>query len=389
MGINVYQIVTDRIIAELENGVIPWEKPWTGVRSGAYSRATGRPYSVLNQLLLRKPGEYLTFKQVGEAGGSVRKGEKASIVVFWKPLPVKEKTKDGKEVTKIVPLLKYYHVFHIDQCDGVKPRFTEEDLKPIDPIAEAEAVLADYSARAHVPIIHEKGDRAYYSHARDEIHLPLRDQFVRAAEYYSTAFHESVHSTGHEKRLNRLSKNAHFGSEDYSKEELVAEVGAAILMNEVGIETKGSFRNSAGYIQNWLTALRNDSRMIVSAAGKARHSLKTTIAILAVLALVVGGGLSLLASSNPDGLEWALFGNAEEGYSENMGLDEDDYGISSSAAEKAESIQEATSFLPDYSFADSDSPVGTTVSGIVGAAVVAAVAGVICAAFGFFRKRKA
>ncbi|MBQ5414821.1 MAG: energy-coupling factor ABC transporter permease [Firmicutes bacterium] len=127
----------------------------------------------------------------------------------------------------------------------------------------------------------------------------------------------------------------------------------------------------------------------ISAAGKARHSLKTTIAILAVLALVVGGGLSLLASSNPDGLEWALFGNAEEGYSENMGLDEDDYGISSSAAEKAESIQEATSFLPDYSFADSDSPVGTTVSGIVGAAVVAAVAGVICAAFGFFRKRKA
>lgn len=274
MGINVYQIVTDRIIAELENGVIPWEKPWTGVRSGAYSRATGRPYSVLNQLLLRKPGEYLTFKQVGEAGGSIRKGEKASIVVFWKPLSVKEKTKDGKEVTKIVPLLKYYHVFHIDQCDGVKPRFTEENLKPIDPIAEAEAVLADYSARAHVPIIHEKGDRAYYSSARDEIHLPLRDQFVRAAEYYSTAFHESVHSTGHEKRLNRLSKNAHFGSEDYSKEELVAEVGAAILMNEVGIETKGSFRNSAGYIQNWLTALRNDSRMIVSAAGKAEKAVK-------------------------------------------------------------------------------------------------------------------
>jgi len=147
-------------------------------------------------------------------------------------------------------------------------------LKPIDPIAEAEAVLADYSARAHVPIIHEKGDRAYFSPARDEIHLPLRDQFVRAAEYYSTAFHESVHSTGHEKRLNRLSKNTHFGNEDYSKEELVAEVGAAILMNEVGIETKGSFRNSAGYIQNWLTALRNDSRMIVSAAGKAEKAVK-------------------------------------------------------------------------------------------------------------------
>ena len=172
MGVNVYQIVTDRIITELENGIIPWEKPWTGVRSGAYSRATGRPYSVLNQLLLRKPGEYLTFKQATEAGGSVRKGEKASLVVFWKPLPVKEKTKDGKEVTKIVPLLRYYHVFHIDQCDGVKPRFTEDDLKPVDPIAEAEAVLADYSTRAHVPIINEKGDRAYYSPARERSICP-------------------------------------------------------------------------------------------------------------------------------------------------------------------------------------------------------------------------
>lgn len=274
MGVNVYQIVTDRIIAELENGVIPWEKPWTGVRTGAYSRTTGKPYSVLNQLLLRRPGEYLTFNQVEQAGGSVRKGEKASIVVFWKPLPVKEKDQDGKEVTKIVPLLRYYHVFHIDQCEGVKPRFTEDDLKPIDPIAEAEAVLAGYSARSHVPIIHEKGDRAYYSPSRDEIHLPLREQFPKVAEYYSTAFHESVHSTGHEKRLNRLSKTAHFGNEDYSKEELVAEVGAAILMNEMGIETAGSFRNSAGYIQNWLTALRNDSRMIVSAAGKAEKAVR-------------------------------------------------------------------------------------------------------------------
>ena len=108
MGVNVYQIVTDRIITELENGIIPWEKPWTGVSSGAYSRTTGRPYSILNQLLLRKPGEYLTFKQATEAGGSVRKGEKASIVVFWKPLPVKEKNKDGKEITKIVPREKSY-----------------------------------------------------------------------------------------------------------------------------------------------------------------------------------------------------------------------------------------------------------------------------------------
>ena len=119
-----------------------------------------------------------------------------------------------------------------------------------------------------------------------------------------------------------------------------------------------------------------------------KHSLKTTIAVLAAVAVVVGGGLSLLASSNPDGLEWALFGNAESGYAENMGLDEDNFGVSSSAAEKAESIQEKTSFLPDYSFANSDSSAGTTVSGIVGAALVAVVALLICFLGGFFRKKK-
>ena len=125
------------------------------------------------------------------------------------------------------------------------------------------------------------------------------------------------------------------------------------------------------------------------AAGKAKLSLKSTIAVLAAVALVVGGGLSLLASSNPDGLEWALFGNAEEGYAENMGLNEEEFGISSSAAEKAGEIQESTSFLPDYAFPDSDSPAGTTVSGIVGAVIVAGVVSVVCLAGGFFRKRKA
>ena len=129
----------------------------------------------------------------------------------------------------------------------------------------------------------------------------------------------------------------------------------------------------------------------VDAAGEeleGKRSLKATIAILAVVALVVGGGLSLLASSNPDGLEWALFGNAEEGYAENMGLDEDDFGVSSKAADTAAGIQEATSFLPDYAFAENDTPVGTTVSGIVGSAMVAGVAVLICLAGGFFRKKK-
>jgi len=122
--------------------------------------------------------------------------------------------------------------------------------------------------------------------------------------------------------------------------------------------------------------------------GSGRFSLKTTVAVLAVLALVVGGGLSLAASSNPDGLEWALFGNRESGYSENMALDEDDFGVTSAAADKAAAIQETTSFLPDYAFAGSDSAAGTSVSGIVGSAMVAGAAVLICAAGGFFRRKK-
>ncbi len=125
-----------------------------------------------------------------------------------------------------------------------------------------------------------------------------------------------------------------------------------------------------------------------SAAGRGRCSLKTTLIILAVAVAIVGGALSLFASSDPDGLEWSMFGNAESGYSANMGLDEEDYGVSSGAAEVAGSIQEKTAFLPDYAFADSDGAAGTTVSGLVGSAIVAGVAVVICMAGGFFRKRK-
>ena len=274
MSTAVYEIITERIIAELEKGNIPWEKPWTGIRTGAYSRSTGRPYSILNQLILTKPGEYLTFKPITEAGGIIRKGEKSQIVVFWKMMRVTEKNKDDKPVDKIIPLLRYYHVFHIDQCENVKPRFTQEELLPANPIAEADSILTDYSRSSGCTIINEKQDRAFYRPSTDTIHLPLREQFSRIEEYYSTAFHEAIHSTGHKTRLDRLSKTAHFGNEDYSKEELVAEIGAAITMNELGIETQGSFRNSTAYVQSWLRALKNDHRLIVTAAGNAEKAVR-------------------------------------------------------------------------------------------------------------------
>ena len=279
MGTNVYQIVTDRIIAELEKGSIPWNRPWTGVRSGAFSRSTGRPYSLLNQLLLGKPGEYMTFKQVQDAGGKVRKDEKGHVVVFWKMVPIDDKDTNGNPARKTIPMLRYYNVFHIDQCENVKPKYPLKALKPVDPIAEAEAVLADYSARARCPIDIDRRNEAFYRPATDKIYLPLREQFPKIEAFYSTAFHEVAHSTGHESRLNRHSKSSRFGNEVYSKEELVAEISAAILMNELGIETAGTFRNSAAYIQNWLMQLRNDNRLIVSAAGKAEKAVKLILNI--------------------------------------------------------------------------------------------------------------
>ena len=138
--------------------------------------------------------------------------------------------------------------------------------------AEAETIIADYVKREGVQMENREGNEAFYQPSTDRIVLPLMKQFKETAEYYSTTFHEMVHSTGHEKRLNRLDAPAHFGSEDYSKEELIAEIGSSVLVHHCGLETPSSFRNNTGYIQNWLSVLKNDKRFIVSAAGKAEKA---------------------------------------------------------------------------------------------------------------------
>lgn len=275
MSKSVYEMVTDRIIEQLENNIIPWRKPWTGIRSGAYNRISKKPYSLLNQMLLKHDGEYATFKQWESLGGHVRKGEKSEIVVFWKIQPIEEEKEDGTKEVKHIPLLRYFNVFHISQVDGVAP-LPKEELKEIEPIEKAENILHDYWARENITIEHKTGDDAYYLPSRDLIHLPLFEQFTDANEYYSTAFHESVHSTMKESRCNRAEdrkgKLVAFGSNEYSKEELVAAIGSASLMNIIGIETASSFRNSSAYIQGWLSKLRNDVKFIVSASSKAEKA---------------------------------------------------------------------------------------------------------------------
>lgn len=275
MSINVYELVTNRIIEQLENNIVPWEKPWSGTLDGAFNRVSKKPYSILNQMLLKYNGEYATFKQWQELGGHIRKAEKSEIIVFWKMYPIKEKQDDGTEIIKTIPLLKYINVFHISQVDGVEP-LKQKVTHDIEPIEKAEKILNDYWNRENITIEHVKGDKAFYSPMFDKIQLPLFEQFKQSEEYYSTAFHESVHSTMKTSRCNRQEdrkgKVVSFGSEEYSKEELVAEVGSAQLMNIVGIETTKSFRNSTAYIQSWLKVLRNDNKFIVSASSKAEKA---------------------------------------------------------------------------------------------------------------------
>ena len=252
---DIYQEITNRIISQMEQGTIPWRKPW--VSSGnRISYATGKPYSLLNQMLLGRPGEYLTFNECHKAGGYVRKGEKASMVVFWTWLQKEDEemgNKEGAQTTsgedtavpqprncdakagqptkkKDIPFLRYYNVFHIDQCEGLKARHAEELPNTANADETAETIIANYLYASGVKLEHQEGDRAYYRPSADAIVLPLLAQFHETTEYYSTAFHEMVHSTGHTSRLNRIEKTAFFGSEAYSKEELIAEISAATLV---------------------------------------------------------------------------------------------------------------------------------------------------------------
>ena len=272
---DVYSMVTERIISQLEKGAIPWKKPWANCLEGTFNRITRKPYSLLNKLLLLHGGEYATFKQWEQVGGRVKKGEKAEIVVFWKMQDMAEKNENGDIEIKQIPLLRYYNVFHISQVENVLPLIKTEDFGT-EPIGLAEKILHDYIDREHIALSERESDKAFYNPITDSITLPRITQFERAEAFYSTVFHECGHSTLKASRCNREAENkmALFGSEDYSKEELVAEITSAAIMNHIGLETLATFNNSAAYIQNWLQVLKNDKKFIVVASGKAEKAAK-------------------------------------------------------------------------------------------------------------------
>lgn len=277
MAFDIYAAVTDRIIRQLEAGCIPWQKPWGGIEGGAISGATGKSYSLLNQMILGKPGMYFTFNQIQNLGGHIRKGEKSQMVVFWKQIPMKEQNpQTGEQCEKLIPILRYYSVFHLNQTEGLNITPTEAPKNPTTH-TRAEEIISEYLRRSGMELQHRIGDEAYYSPAADQVVLPMMEQFNSSAEYYSTAFHELTHSTGHRSRLDRLRGTVYFGNESYSKEELVAEIGAAALMNYVRLENTSTLRNSTAYIQSWLKVLKNDKRLIINASGAASKAVEYII----------------------------------------------------------------------------------------------------------------
>ena len=224
-------------------------------------------------MLLQHSGEYATFKQWTESGGHIRKGARSEIVTFWKMQLVEEEEEDGTKVKKQIPLLRYYNVFHISQVDGVEPK-EKMELQEHEPIEEAERIKQEYIEREHLQIYEKITDKALYTPTFDYIEVPCKEQYEHIEEFYSTLFHEMVHSTGHYNRLNRLESgaSARFGSVTYSKEELTAEIGSAMILNRLGIETEKTFKNSTAYVQNLLQVLKNDKKFIVSASSKSEKA---------------------------------------------------------------------------------------------------------------------
>jgi antirestriction protein ArdC len=285
---NVYQIVTDRIIASLKDGIIPWEKPWKAPTfdGGNFPRnfTTGKHYRGVNVFLLWgtrfSSPFWLTFKQASEQGGSVRKGEKGSQIVFYKQLRNRKGksddasvTKEGSEDDDRAPfILTYYTVFNVEQCDGLTiPTVEPAPVLSIDTDETCEAIVSAWTGRPTIRTEIASEGRAYYRTATDSVHLPARFRFIDTAHYYATLFHELVHSTGHKSRLARTICGK-FGDEFYSKEELVAETGAAFLCALAGIATKHTERNTTAYIQNWISRLEQDNRLIVQAAANAQRA---------------------------------------------------------------------------------------------------------------------
>ena len=278
----VYDVITERIVQKLQQGTIPWHKPWNSAAGLPQNLFSQKAYRGINVWMLGSAGYtspyWVTFKQAKEIGGYVRKGEQGFPVVFWKWLEGGEKLEERQEsrtATRRVPLARLYYVFNVQQGDlptRLQPflQSKPESPDPQSQLAACEEILTHMPNR---PTITHSDARAYYTPLHDTVNMPVCGLFPKVEHYYSVLFHELTHSTGHWQRLHRqtLTDLCPFGSTNYSKEELVAEMGAAFLCGVAGIANE-TVDNSAAYIQSWLTRLKNDTRLIILAAAQAQKA---------------------------------------------------------------------------------------------------------------------
>ena len=282
---DVYEKITNEFIKIIEStGKLPWQRGWGG--NGlefAVSYSTGKAYNFLNQCLLGfEGGEWITFAQCEKLGGKVKKGAKAKVIYGCIKKTKTVTNKDGEEETKTYWLYRYSNVFNVRDCEGIKPKNEIPEKVKEEFVANetADGIIADYVERTGVRFISKQMilgfECPHYTPSLDEVVVPKKEQFDSPSAYYSTTFHELVHSTLKEDRCNRKSENelSHFGNEQYSKEELVAELGSAIIMARLGMDNENEKMNQAAYLKSWLSALKNDTKMLISASSKAEKAVK-------------------------------------------------------------------------------------------------------------------
>jgi len=264
-----YQRITNEIITRLEAGTVPWRRPWT--RGPPRNLASGKPYRGTNALLLAaqtyEQPWWLTYRQAQRLGGHVQRGEHGVQVVYWQPAT----THNQGNAQRSYPLLRTYTVFNLTQCNGIDP---PRPTRQPDP--GLEAIVA---AMPHPPPIRHGGNRAAYDPGTDTVHMPFLNDFSSLAAYYAVLFHELVHSTGHQSRLNRPGITERTGPSNpvYAREELVAEIGAAFLCGHAGI-APATIDDIAAYIDGWLRILKQHPRIVIHAAGAAQHAAEYILA---------------------------------------------------------------------------------------------------------------
>lgn len=280
---DLYETVTAQIIEALENGTRPWSPQWA--QALLPLRSNRVPYRGINIMLLwaaAQRGNYsspywFTFKQARERGGCVRKGEKGSMVVYANSI-VREG--EAGEDDKVIPFLKRYTVFNLEQIDGIEGDWTTPTAT-ISNGDEANAELDALFAKTGITLNHG-GSSAYYRDDSDSIQLPRFADFASADAYYSTLAHESIHASGHKTRLNRETLDSYHSSQtERAKEELIAEIGAAFLCAQLGTAA-GEREDHAAYIASWLTVLKNDKRAIFRAASAAQAACDCILGLMGV-----------------------------------------------------------------------------------------------------------